>query len=133
MTKIMLGKTETNGNVWLTKHKWDCGWYWGFGYLGNLQCHYHFSSVLENNLLASKYFSSTNISDKDWWVIRDLFEQAYALRRAYEVYYRGGGHQSSLTGVTDVILNKELAAAINKDLEGVLDRVWAFTCNAIRS
>lgn len=21
----------------------DCGWYWGFGYLGNKNCHYHLS------------------------------------------------------------------------------------------
>ena len=85
MNRILLGRVAKNAKTYadgellfLTKHTWDCGWYWGFGYIGNRNCHFHFDSLLENHKLASELFSDTNISNEDWWVIRDLFKQAYA-------------------------------------------------------
>jgi hypothetical protein len=116
--KILLGKIKSDAgtfadgeNVWLEKHKWDCGWYWGFGYLGNKNCHFHFDSLLYINdgkgsvkYCASDLFESTNISDSDWWIIRDLFVQAYALHKAAEVYQRTLYHP---------IKNKERADQIN--------------------
>ena len=29
----LLGVDENNENVWLEAPSWDCGWYWGFGYV----------------------------------------------------------------------------------------------------
>ena len=79
---------------------------------------------------ASDLFESTNITDEEWWVIRDLFVQAYALRKAAEVY-RYGGHQTTVHGVTDIIKNEERAAQINADLAKVLDTVWDAVCKAV--
>lgn len=143
--KILLGRlkkgagTYADGeNIYLEKHSWDCGWYWGFGYVGNASCHFHFDSLLypkntKGMVLhcASEIFEKTNIDDKAWWVIRDLFVQAYALKRAAEVY-RCGGHQTSEKGVTDIIKNLELADKINADLKLVLDLVWDVVCNAVK-
>lgn len=143
--KILLGKLKSDAgtsiadgeNVWLEKHKWDCGWYWGFGYVGNRNCHFHFDSLLyikdgkgSVKYTASDLFASTQISDKDWWVMRDLFSQAYALKKAAEVY-RYGGHQTTVPGVTDIIANKERADQINADLAKVLDLVWDYACKAV--
>jgi hypothetical protein len=30
---FLLGRDEDGTNYWLEKAKWDCGWYWGFGYV----------------------------------------------------------------------------------------------------
>ena len=142
--KILLGKAKADAgtcadgeNVWLEKHKWDCGWYWGFGYVGNKNYHSHFDSLLyiKDGKGAVKYeasdlFESTNITDKEWWVIRDLFVQAYALKKAAEVYQHGG-HQITVSGVTDIIKNKERADQINADLAKVLDTVWGVVCKAV--
>jgi hypothetical protein len=142
--KILLGKIKSDAgtyadgeNLWLEKHKWDCGWYWGFGYLGNNRCHFHFDSLLyikdgkgDVKYCASDLFESTNISDSDWWIIRDLFVQAYALRKAAEVY-QYGGHQTKKAGITDLIKNKERADQINADLAKLLDTVWDFACKAV--
>jgi hypothetical protein len=142
--KILLGKAKADAgtsadgeNIWLEKHKWDCGWYWGFGYVGNKDCHFHFESMLyikdgkgSCKYGASDLFETTNITDKEWWVIRDLFVQAYALKKAAEVY-RYGGHQINQTGVTDIIKNKERADQINADLAKVLDLVWDYACKAV--
>lgn len=140
-TKILLGRlnnglgTPADGeDVYLSKHQWDCGWYWGFGYLGNNRCYFHFDSLFvinRRNPLASELFFSTHISDKEWWVIRDLFKQAYALVAAAEVY-RFGGRQTSLPGVTDILKNSEMAATINADLQKVLDLVWDYCCKAVQ-
>ena len=143
-SRVLLGKLKDDSpvgiaageNVWLEKHKWDCGWYWGFGYVGNLRCHFHFEALLypkdANNTvqyLASELFEKTCITDDEWWVIRDLFVQAYALKGAAEVY-RHGGHQTTKAGLTGIIKNTERAAQINADLQKVLDAVWDYTCKA---
>jgi hypothetical protein len=38
--KVYLG-TNDGESIYLSAPRWDCGWYWGFGYLGNSRCHYH--------------------------------------------------------------------------------------------
>ena len=140
--KILLGKMKSNvgtyadgQNLYLEKHKWVCDWYWGFGYIGNKNCHFHFDSLLYNvngiqHPLASDLFEKTNITDNQWWVIRDLFVQAYALKAAAEVY-RYGGHQATKPGVTDTIRSPDKAASLNQDLSNTLDILWAYIekCN----
>jgi hypothetical protein len=144
MNKILLGRLKSDAgtfadgeNIYLTKHRWDCGWYWGFGYIGNKRCHFHFDSLLSIKggcggikCLASELFQSTNITDKEWWVIRDLFIQAYALRGAAEVY-RHGGYQTTLKGVTNIIQSHDMTKFINADLEKVLDTLWNYVCAAV--
>lgn len=135
--KILLGILRKDAGtcgdgeaVYLTKHSWDCGWYWSFGYLGNSNCHFHFDSLLhiKDGKGGIKYepkdlFLDTKIGAKDWWIMRDLFVQAYALKNCSEVY-RYGGHQTSVPGTTDVIMDKEMVRRINTDLEKVLDTLW---------
>ena len=135
--KILLGKLKVQApfcgaaeNIWLSKHSWDCGWYWGMGYLGNKNLHFHFKQFLEDSTTASELFEVTNITDSEWWVIRDLFVQAYALKAAAEVYIHGG-HQTERKGVTDVLQNAAKAMALNDDLERILDLVWDYTCKAV--
>ena len=143
--KIRLGRLKADAgtfadgeDVFLEKHRWDCGWYWGFGYLGNHNCHFHFESLLYIKdgkggvkYGASDLFSETPLTDKEWWVIRDLFVQAYALKKAAEVY-RHGGNQTFLQGVTDIVRDASLEVRLNKDLEQVLGTLWDFICKAVQ-
>lgn len=137
MNKIYLGTLRNSTDilrageaVYLRKHSWDCGGYWGFGYIGNSKTHAHFDSLLKDAKTASKLFYDTPISDSTWWTIRDLFAQAYALKHAADVYRRGGG-QCIRKGVTDCIVDAELAERINRDLATVLDTVWATACETV--
>lgn len=126
LEKIYLGITEEHGRVYITKHSWDCDWYWGFGYVGNRDCHFHFESFLTNcPCKASDLFKEPTFSDSSWWIIRDLFIQAYALKEAAATY-RYGGHQCTSKGITDIIQDSVMAAHLNKDLETVLNKVWQF-------
>lgn len=131
--KIFLGTLRKDAGtfadgerIYINKHSWDCNWYWGFGYLDNARTHFHFDSLLKGSpKLASDLFISPRYTDKNWWIIRDLFIQAYALKKAAEVY-RHGGHQTTKQGLTDIIMSQDKADSINKDLEKVLDTLWNF-------
>ena len=132
MDKIYLGNTTEYGRLYLSKHSWDCGWYWGFGYIGNSRLHMHISSLIGAECLVNKIFDKgTKITQEQWWVIRDLFIQAYALKQA-AVIYQFGGSQTIRPGITDCIKNLEMAALINKDLETVLNKVWDFIVNEVK-
>lgn len=122
--RILLGYMENKEAIYLTKHSWDCGWYWGMGYIGNRNCRFHIESLIKGESDVTKVFPcGTDVNQTAWWLVRDLFIQAYALKEAAEVY-RFGGHQSSLKGVTDKILDEQMCTRLNKDLETVLDTVW---------
>jgi hypothetical protein len=121
--KIYLGNSEEWGSVYLSWHKWDCDWYWAFGYLGNVNCHYHFDDYLDGkHWKVESVFTSTWIKQELWWLMLDLFKQAYALKRVAEVY-RHGGRVSSKPGITDAIKSQDKAAIINADLKIVLDKI----------
>ena len=117
--------------LYLEKHSWDCGWYWSFGYIGNKDLHTHCNVFIKELLWHSKneVFEKSIFNNNDnFWVFKDLLSQAYALKKAAEVY-RHGGYCSSLKGVTDIIQSNVQEQIINKDLETVLDAMWDFLIN----
>jgi hypothetical protein len=120
--KILLGKTAEHGVIYLEKHRWECDWYWGFGYVGNNHCHFHFESFLGSETDIHKIFDETPLTQLQWWVLRDLFIQAYTLKKAAEVY-QYGGHQIDRV-ICRVIGDKKKAEMLNHDLELVLNRIW---------
>jgi hypothetical protein len=135
MEKVLLGKVSkdykgegiyvTGERVLLSKHEWDCGWYWGFGYVGNRDLHCHFEDqFLKGETSVDRIFEETKISQATWWLLRDLFVQAYALKKCAAVY-RHGGHQTSKAGVTDMIRDDAMCTRLNADLKTVLDKIWS--------
>lgn len=63
---------KTKRKIWLQKPSWDCGWYWGFGFLQAMQgdrepskardidCHTHWDSrVAESHTNAHDWFIAT--------------------------------------------------------------------------
>lgn len=132
--KILLGIAndkieffQKGERIYLTEHSWNCGWYWGMGYIGNKDCHTHFNSVfLDNKNIwnsLENFFSATFLTENQLWILKDLFKQAYTLKECAEVY-RHGGHCTIQKGTTDIIINKELEERINKDLEIILNKIW---------
>lgn len=128
--KILLGRVD-NQPVYIYKHSWDCNWYWGFGYLGNNNWHFHMESLIDDSFQVDKLFESTKITQGQWWVIRDLFIQAYSLKKVAETF-RHGGYQTKLEGVTDIIQDKELEVLMNSKLEIVLNKTWEYLEEILR-
>lgn len=137
--RVYIGSdTKTRRPVYLYKHSWDCDWYWGFGYIkGCGFTHTHFDSAFLSNFDYPKVdetFIRCIFNEKEWWEFRDLFKQAYALRRCAEVY-RHGGYLTSTNRT--LVLSKERngeekEAIVNADLEFILNKIWdmAKECNA---
>ena len=103
--------------IYLRAPSWDCGWYWGFGYLGNNRTHYHLSGYANGrninmyDALKEDYKLNKNIED-NLWLFCELVKTAYALKETAEVLGRGGSHYTD-NPVKDIIKNEEEVERIN--------------------
>ena len=129
--KIRLGRLADGQVCYLTKHEWQCDWYWAFGYLGNSNTHFHIDSLIDHPAGYNKewtnvsyHFKETFLTQNDWWILRDLFITAYAFKKAAECY-RYGGHQTEKAEPLRAI-SPAMEKMINKDLEMILTRIWDY-------
>ena len=134
--KIFFGtREEDNACIWLSRPSWDCGWYWGFGYLGNREVHYHLKSYQDRNRVLkddkgdlcvvterrNKHMYDCLLEDydlnpkikKNLWEFCELVETIYTLKEAAEVLGRGGSHYAN-NPCKEIIINKEEVERINK-------------------
>ena len=86
----LLGKDKDNEIVWLESPKWDCGWYWGFGYIEtytnrnnpsmakDISSHTHWDTIHEN---AFNAFSEKTFSENEYKELKELFVKFYKLRK----------------------------------------------------
>ncbi len=112
-------RKDDNARIYMESPKWSCGWYWGFGYLGNSQEHYHLDDYQESTVFHKKedgdYYHGTekrnkNIfsclredyvlcsglsSDRNLWQFCELVQTVYTLKQTAEVLGRGGSHYTS--------------------------------------
>lgn len=117
--RIKLGQVDSE-SIYLYAPSWDCGWYWGFGYLGNSNCHYHVSGLEKDvNLFDGlvKHFGDSFIvkNEKDIWTLAELFKTFYVLKETAEVLGRGGSHMST-NPLANVIKNPDEVKRINEVL-----------------
>lgn len=129
-SKALLGYNDKQP-IYLSPPSWDCGWYWGFGYLGNKNCHYHIDGLSQKhgniNLkdAIDKEFGETyNIRPSDRWTLAELFKNFYDLSKSAYLLGKGGSHLSTSPS-KDVILNTDEADRINKIvLPHVFDEIY---------
>mgnify|MGYP000852376271 CR=1 FL=1 len=114
--KIQLGVVN-NEKIFLSPPSWDCNRYWGFGYLGNNNYHYHLSGLSKDcNLFdgIQKHFGDSLIikDDNDIWTFAELIQTFYHLKKSAEVFGRGGSRLAN-NPCKDIIINKEVTTRIN--------------------
>lgn len=113
--------------IYIEKHSWDCGWYWGFGYIGNNNLHTHASVFIHELLWHDKdavFENSIFNGNDEFWIFKDLLKQAYALQECAEIYQYGG--HCITNPKTEIIKSAVRARQINRDLSKVLDSLWQF-------
>lgn len=103
----LLGSDSDGVNYWLVEPSWDCGWYWGFGYIEtytdntrpscsvDIVSHQHadnFYSEWCNKILKEKTFS-----DDEKWELCELFKNFYTLRNLAETQ-KHEGREGNYTG-----------------------------------
>lgn len=123
--KIFLGTNIDNKRIYLTAPSWDCGWYWGFGYLGNTTCHYHVDGLKTDKGIYGvrfrtlfdgfkEHFKTFIVKDdKDLWRLCDLFESFYTLQRSAELFHRGYSHCTDRVECKNQIKNDDYYNNIN--------------------
>ena len=93
-------------SIMLRRPSFDCNWYWGFGYLGNHDCHYHLDSLhtyyWQNKDMQKKnlydqlklHFGDTLTitDDRDLWQFCEIVRTIYTLCKTAYLYYLGGSH-----------------------------------------
>lgn len=123
--------------IYLSAPSWGCGWYWGFGYLGNNNCHYHLDGIdRTKNLYAAliEHFNegfifTVNIEESPYsnklWVFCELVKTAYCLKETAEVLRRGGSHFTT-NPCCELIKNEEEVKRINEVvLPAIFDKLDA--------
>ena len=140
--KTFLGQNNWE-NIYLSAPSWDFEWYWGFGYLGNKNCHYHVDGLKKHEIYNfekkcfeyeftnlydgfKKHFGETFIikRDSDIWVLAELFQTFYSLRETAEILGRGGCHYTN-NPVKGIIENKTECDRINNVvLPAVFDSIY---------
>lgn len=123
--RVRLGEVDGE-KIFLSPPSWDCGWYWGFGYLGNKNCHYHVDTLNKDKNLYDafkEHFGESLIvkEDKDLWALCELFKTFYNLKEIAEVYNRGGSKYTANPGEVKRI-NEVLLPAIFKEIYLILDK-----------
>lgn len=111
-------------DVMLRVPSFDCGWYWGFGYLGNRDCHFHLNylesmdpKLANKNLydqLIGLFGDSLTIPRKKLWTFCEIVKTIYTLKEAAEVFGRGGSYTKNPD--KDALTIPEYVDRINNEL-----------------
>ena len=122
-----LGKNDGE-TIFLSPPSWDCGWYWGFGYIGNINRHYHIDGLSKgkniHDGMIEHFGDSLRIRPSDVWTFAELMQTFYNLKEAAEVLGRGGSY-STTNPCASVIMNKEETARINNDVfPAIFDEIY---------
>lgn len=126
----LLGKDHQGINYWLEEPSWDCGWYWGFGYIEtytnnncpeksrDISSHSHFDSMFMNNNENArdsfkKFFKETTLTDNEIWELCDYMKTFYTLKSVAELFGRGYSHYSERAKI-ESLKSEEQTNLVNK-------------------
>ena len=140
--QYLLGKDSDGVCYWLEESKFDCGWYWGIGYVEtftnnknpgkakDINSHSHFDSMFfkqknKNGYDAFKeFFEETVLTEKETWTLLELMKTLYTLREYSDTIHRGGAHYTN-NPLSEKIKNQSEYDRINKELiPAVLQEVY---------
>ena len=123
--KILLFKADNN-RYYLRKPKFDCGWYWGLGYLATGRgSHLHFDTYFENKPFCDALadFDDTPFTKEESYIITDYMGQLYTLSEMADMLHLGNTHVTSNAKVLEQF--KEQNTAEYKRICNVLiPTVW---------
>lgn len=128
----LLGKDKRGQYVWLEKESWECGWYWGFGYLHtftnnehpacsrDIDSHFHFDSTFMKGpeyakKMFEEYFVETPLTDDEMWILCDYMMTFYTLKKTAELFRHGYSYQTSKAYI-DKLKSEEQSDKINHEI-----------------
>ena len=123
----LLGKRKEDGKkVWLEEASWDCGWYWGLGYIEIFNHKYtdtdeftHFSALFFGKGIPASwndYFEDSVLDEHDTYKILELMDTIYTCRNYSDTLHRGGSNITTIKDEQEVVKNNAEYDRINKDV-----------------
>jgi hypothetical protein len=99
--KVYMGNVDGE-RIYMTRPSFDCNWYWGFGYLGNRNCHYHLDGIGKGENInfrdaLVKHFGESFIikDDRLLWQFAEVVRTIYTMKKAAEMFHMGGSHMTT--------------------------------------
>lgn len=129
----LLGSDKEGNLYWLESATFDCGWYWGFGYVEtytnnnspskskDIKSHQHIQSLLGKQSSGEyihnlyDFFDSPAFNENEGWTLSELFRTFYILKETAELYHIGGTNTAK-NPLTAVLQNEEEEKRINEVL-----------------
>lgn len=128
----LLGKGKDGANYWLEAPSWDCGWYWGFGYVEtftnnknpeksrDIVSHDHFDRLFltkdKNDYdVFKEFFAESVLNDEETWKLLDYMNTAYVLKSTAEIFNHGGSNYTEKAYLEN-LKDKNLEDKINKEM-----------------
>lgn len=99
-----LGLNKNGDKMWLVAPSWDCGWYWGLGYIKIYQqnwmpskardilCSTHFDCVFPSYGSFIDEFNNTPFTENEKWKIYEYMKELYILRKYSDMMHDGGAY-----------------------------------------
>lgn len=127
----LLGVDEDGTKYWLEAPKWDCGWYWGFGYVEtyinnnnpsksrDIASHQHIDSSFLGRQECGEYIhniydcpklAATTFDENTGWIISELFNEFYTLKKTAELFH------TTKSPLQDLLKNPDMEKHINEVL-----------------
>lgn len=145
-TYYFLGRNAEGDNHFLESAAFDCGWYWGGGYVEtftnnrnpertrDITMHAHFDSLFFSGPRKDafdsfkEYFIETPFTDSEIWKICELMKSFYIMRDYSDMIYRGGANYTR-NPASEIIkseteykrINEIVIPAIMTQLYAILD------------
>jgi hypothetical protein len=127
----LLGINQYGEKMWLEAPSWDCGWYWGFGYIEtytdnnnpskaqDITMHTHIDSYFNKidgkiDLNNSSYLTTRTFNNEEGNYLNSLFNQFYTAKEEANAAHKTNEERYNY-------LNKELIPSITKEILSVLN------------
>lgn len=140
---IKLGdSTGYGGGVYIERPSWNCGWYWGFGYLERWnyrKCDIDFHIHMDSHFSVNKDGKQCNWldgmkdlldkgdvfkSDHDRWKFLEIVKTIYELKETTEVLGHGGSYYGN-NPCAELIMNHDEVRRINcKVIPALIDEMY---------
>jgi hypothetical protein len=124
---------EDGTKVYLEKHSWDCGWYWGMGYVetftnnnrpefsDDISSHSHFNYQFPDWQKFEKMNTTLQSPAKFWF----KFKTAYTMKEFAEILHlRRDAYSLSIESVVYSLGESFSEESLNEKLKILLNEIW---------
>lgn len=137
----LLGVDKDDEAYYLEEAHWDCGCYWGLGYVEtftnkknprmskDISSHSHFNYMFMKGELCAhdefeNFFADTPLTDREIWTLVELMMSAYNAR-AYSDMLHSGGAGQTVNPCQGIIRNKQEYDRINQEvIPAIMKKVY---------